>query len=105
MRVIVLFKLKPGVEPAAYEDWARRRDVPTVRALPSVDEFIVYRTTGLLGSEGKAPYDYVEVIDIADMQGFGTDIATEASRAVSAEFGDWADAPVFLLTEELGSVS
>ena len=103
MRIIVLFNLKPDVTPADYENWARTRDIPGVRSLPSVDDFTVLRTTGLLGTEGKAPYDYVEIIDVADMQGFWTDIATEASQAIATEFKQWlGSAPVFMTTEELG---
>ena len=102
MRVIVLFNLLPGVEAADYENWARTRDIPGVRSMPSVDDFIVLRTTGQLGSDAKPPYDYVEIIEIADMQGFGTDIATEASQTVAAEFREWAADAVFMTTEELG---
>ena len=104
MRVVVLFKLKAGVEATDYENWARTRDIPGVRSLPSVDDFTVLRTTGLLGSEANSPYDYVSLIDIADMQNFGTDIATEASRKIAAEFLEWTDAPVFMLTEEISTV-
>lgn len=103
MRIIVLFNLKPDVTPADYENWARTRDIPGVRSLPSVDDFTVLRTTGLLGTETKAPYDYVEIIDVADMQGFWTDIATEASQAIATEFRQWLGSePVFITTEELG---
>ena len=103
MRIIVLFNLKPGVTPADYEDWARTRDIPGVRSLPSVDDFTVLRTTGLLGSEARAPYDYVEIIEVADLEGFWTDIATEASQAIAGEFKEWLGSePVFLMTEELG---
>jgi hypothetical protein len=34
--IVVLFNLKPGVEASAYEAWARDRDLPNVKALPSV---------------------------------------------------------------------
>ena len=102
MRVIVLFNLKPGVDAADYENWARTRDIPGVRSMPSVDDFTVLRTTGLFGSEAAPPFAYVEIIEIADMQGFGTDIATEASQTVAAEFREWADDAVFMITEELG---
>ena len=102
MRVIVLFNLKPGVTADEYENWARTRDMPGVRSLPSVDDFTVLRTTGLLGSEAKPPFAYVEIIEIADMQGFGTDIATEASRTIATEFREWVDDAVFMTTEELG---
>ena len=103
MRIIVLFNLKPDVTPADYEDWSRTRDIPGVRSLPSVDDFTVLRTTGLLGGSGKAPYDYVEIIDVADMDGFFKDASGEASQAVAQEFRQWLGSePVFMLTEELG---
>lgn len=102
MRIIVLFNLKAGVVAADYEAWAKARDLAGVRALPSIDDFQIYRTTGLLGSDAKSPYDYIEVIDIADMEGFWTDIATDASTAVAKEFRNWLAAPpVFILTEAL----
>lgn len=100
MRIIVLFNLKPGADLAAYEEWARSRDIPGVRALPSVTAFEVYRTTGLLGG-GTAPYQYVEVIDIEDLQRFGADASTETMAKVAAEFQTFADDPKFILTEAL----
>ncbi|QXQ05891.1 REDY-like protein HapK [Sphingosinicellaceae bacterium] len=105
MRIIVLLNLKPDVTAADYEEWARTRDIPGIRSLPSVDDLTVLRTTGLLGAEGKAPYDYVEIMEVADMTGFWTDIATEASRAVAKELVQWvAGPPVFMLTEEVSTV-
>ncbi|MGI4880355.1 MAG: hypothetical protein ACRYG4_23050 [Janthinobacterium lividum] len=101
MRVIVLFNLKPGITPAVYEEWSRNRDIPGVRSLPSVDDFRVYRTTGLLGGNGAAPYAYVEVLDILDVDGFGTDSAGEASQQVARELFDHAEAPVFIVTEQI----
>lgn len=101
MRILVLFNLKPGLKAADYEVWAKTRDMPNVRALMSIKDFRVFGVTGLFGSEGKAPYDYVEVIDIIEMDEFLKDIGTAAMQAVAAEFHDWADAPVFLMTNEL----
>lgn len=104
MRLIVLFNLKPGVSVADYEEWAKTRDIPVVRALPSIDDFQVYRTKGVLGSEAAAPYAYIEIIDVADMDGFGKDVATEAMQANVAEFNGFADAPAIILTEALSLV-
>ena len=101
MRIVVLFNLKPGVDAAAYESWAKERDIPGIRSLPSVDDLRVYRTTGLLGVEGKSPYDYIQILDVADMPGFFKDVAGETSKAVAAEFLQFTDAPVFMLTETL----
>jgi len=104
MRIIVLFNLRADADPADYEAWARARDLPSVRALPSVDDFTIHRATGLLGQPGaKAPFDYVEVLDIADMDGFWTDVASSTSQAVAAEFRGWlAGELVFITTDELG---
>lgn len=101
MRIIVLFNLKPGVDPAAYENWARTTDIPGVKALASVNDFQVHRATGVLGSEAKSPFAYFEVIDITDMQAFGADARSEAVQKVAAEFQQFADNPQFILTETL----
>jgi hypothetical protein len=101
MRIIVLFNLKPGADPSDYEHWARTTDIPGVRALGSVEDFRVYRTTGLLGSEAPAPYAYAEVIDIQAMEPFLADVSSEAVQKVAAEFQQFADSPLFILTEEL----
>lgn len=101
MRIICLFNLKPGVDPAAYEAWARDADIPTVNALGSVDAFTVHRATGLFGSDAPSPYQYVEVIDIKTMDGFVGDISTEAFQAAAAPFQSFADNPQFILTDDL----
>ena len=104
MRLIVLFNLKPGVSVADYDKWAKTRDIPIVRSLPSVDDFQVYRTTGLLGSSEPAPYAYIEIIDVPDMDGFGKDIASASMQANMAEFDGLADAPAIILTDALSLV-
>ncbi len=101
MRIVVLFNLKPGVDPAAYEAWARGTDIPGVNALSSVHGFTVHRTTGLFGSDAPAPFDYVEIIDIAGIDPFVAEVSTEAFQKVAAAFGDFVDNPQFLLTEDL----
>lgn len=100
MRIIVLFNLKPGIDPADYERWARETDLPGVRALGSCTDFQVYRTTGTLGG-GAAPYQYVETIDITGMDAFLGDVASDAVQNVAAEFQRFADNPQFILTEAL----
>ena len=99
--LIVLFRLKPGTVVSAYESWARSTDLPVVRGLPSVDGFEVFRTSGLLGSDARPPYDYVELIGIQDTAQFGVDVATETMRRVASEFRQFADSPVFMLTDRI----
>jgi hypothetical protein len=101
MRIICLFNLKPGVDPADYEAWARGSDIPGVNALQSVKGFTVHRATGLFGSEAPSPYAYIEVIDIHGLDGFVADVTTPEFQAMAAPFQQFADNPQFILTEDL----
>ena len=100
-RIVVLFNLKPQVDASEYEEWARSTDIPIVNALSSVSSFTVHRSSGLLGSDAAPPYQYVEVIDVSDMETFGGEVGTDTMRQVAAEFQRFADQPQFLLTEDL----
>ena len=102
MLIIVLFNLKAGVNAAEYENWARNSDIPGVTSLPSVNGFTVHKATGLLGSDAKSPYEYMEIIDIKDMDPFLADISTEQFQKMAAPFQDFADNPQFILTENIG---
>ena len=101
MKIICLFKLQPGVDRAQYEEWARTRDIPGVRALGSIQGFGIHKATGLFGSENSPPYDYIELIDVDSIDGFVADVSTPEFQAAAAPFRDYADNPVFILTEEL----
>lgn len=101
MRIIVLFNLRPDADVSAYENWARTTDIPGVRALGSVADFQVYRATGVLGTDAKPPFQYIEVIDAPDMAAFGADVSQETVQKVAAEFQTFADNPQFILTETL----
>jgi hypothetical protein len=102
MRIICLFNLKEGVDVSEYEEWAKTRDLPTVNALGSVTRFTVHRATGVFGDESATPaYHYIEVIDITGMDAFIADISTADFQAAAAPFQSFADAPQFILTEDL----
>ena len=96
--LIVCFKLKPGADQQQYEAWARHTDLPIVRDLPSVDGFRLQKVDALFGTDTPAPYDYVEVIDITDMEQFGADVATDTMARVASQFREFADNPIFLVT-------
>ena len=100
-RIVVLFNLKDAGSAAEYEAWATSTDLPTVRALESVDSFTVHRATGLLGTDATPPYEYIEIIDVNDMSVFGEEVSTETMRKVAGEFQAFADSPVFILTDTL----
>jgi hypothetical protein len=101
-RIIVLFNLKPGISVADYEDWARSRDIPNVNGLTSVDEFAVFKATGLFGSDEASPFAYIEILDINDMDRFGTDVGSETMQTIAGEFQAMAEDLSFIVTEKLG---
>ena len=98
-RIVVLFNLKDANSAAEYEAWAASTDLPTVRALESVDSFTVHRATGLLGTDAAPPYQYIEIMN--DMAVFGDEVSTETMRKVAGEFQSFADSPVFILTDSI----
>lgn len=101
-RILALFNLKSGVSVEDYEKWARTVDIPTVNGLGSIEKFEVFKSTGLLGSEEAPPYAYFETIDVADMDKFGTDVATEAMQKIAGEFQAMTDGLVFIMSDRLG---
>ncbi|MEQ1950130.1 hypothetical protein [Mesorhizobium sp. CN2-181] len=103
MRIIVLFNLRPETDVAKYEAWARETDIPIVNRLGSIKSFTVHKATGLLGSDQKPPYQYIEVVDVADTDQFGKDISTATMKKVAAEFQALADNPTFVTTTEIGA--
>lgn len=101
-RIVALFNLKPGISAADYENWARTKDIPTVNGLKSVDKFEVFRSAGLLGSDAKPPYAYIEIIDVNDMGLFGGEVSSETMQKIAGEFQAMADDLAFILTDKLG---
>lgn len=100
-KILALFNLKPDVSVSDYEAWAKSVDIPTVNGLGSIEKFEVFKTTGLLFSEDKPPYQYFETIDILDMDKFGEEAGSETMQKIAAEFQAMADDLVFITTEQL----
>jgi hypothetical protein len=99
--LIVLFNLKEGASPDAYEAWARSTDIPTVRSLKSNAGFDVWKTLSVRGSDKTPPYQYVEMITIGDMDQFSIDVGTDLMKRVSGEFREFADSPMFIVSEKI----
>lgn len=102
VKIVALFNLKPGVSVADYEAWAKTTDLPTVNGLKSVDTFEVFKSVGLLGTDAKPPYAYIEIIDVNDMDTFGGEVSSETMQKVASEFQGMVEDLVFIMTEQLG---
>ncbi|WP_336981948.1 REDY-like protein HapK [Altererythrobacter fulvus] len=100
--IIIKYRLKPGVAQEDFEAWVKNVDQPTMRGIERVKAFDTYRVEGLLVGEGEPSVHYVELFDIPDIAGFGSeDMAGATVQQVMGEFTGFADAPEFLLAEKL----
>jgi hypothetical protein len=98
--VVVLFNLKATTDVAAYEQWAKNTDLPTVNSLPSVNKFTVLKAQGTFSGE-PSPYQYVEIIDVSDMDQLTKDVGTTVMQEIANQFQEFADNPTFIVTESL----
>jgi hypothetical protein len=69
-RVFFLNRLHDGVDPDEYEAWIRRVDYPVARSQDAITSYTVTRIAGTLSGEGESPYDYLEVIEISDLEAY-----------------------------------
>lgn len=100
--IIIKYRLKPGVTQEDFESWVKHVDQPTMRGIERVKSFDTYRVQGLLMGDGEPSVQYVELFDVPDLAGFGSEDMTGATvQKVMAEFAGFADAPEFLLAEKL----
>ncbi len=67
--VFFLARLRPGVEAAAYEQWVRSFDYPTVQSIPSIISYKTHRIAGPL-RQAKEHYDYIEVVEVTDIDAY-----------------------------------
>jgi hypothetical protein len=67
-RVFFLNKLRPGVDPADYETWIQRTDYPVARSCPAILSYDVTRIEGTLDGEGTPSVNYLEVIEVTDIE-------------------------------------
>jgi REDY-like protein HapK len=99
--IVVLFNLKSGASQADYEAWAKANDIPTVKALGSVQDFRVMKMGNLLSSETASPYQYCELIEVQDMAAFFADLGGEAVQAGAKVFNEFAENPLFIVAENI----
>ena len=99
--IIVLFNLREGVNRSDYEAWAKNTDLKIVRNLESITGFDVFESLSVLGSDANPPYEYVEILVVDDMNVFGEETSTETMASVAAQFQEFADNPIFMLTKNI----
>lgn len=69
-RVFFLTKLREGADQAEYERFLRDVDYPRSKELLPVSSYLATRIQGRAVSEGEAPYEYIEVLDVDDFDAY-----------------------------------
>jgi REDY-like protein HapK len=89
--IIVLVNLNEGASPQDYERWVLDSYAPTVRSLPSVEDWRDYRVSGLLGSDAAPPYRYVVTLEVSDLEQLGQDMQGEEMQRLFSELHELAE--------------
>ena len=98
--VFFLNKLRPGVRGADYERWVREVDYPTARALSTIRSYVVARTEATL--EGQpSPYDYVERVEITDVDAYRRELADPSMTDFSRQWSTYVGESLAVFGEEI----
>jgi hypothetical protein len=92
MPVVFWFsRLRPGVEAADYECWVREVDYRAAKDIPSIVSYRVHHINGPCLGE-TTPYDYVEVVEITDIDAYRRDIQHHpAAQIIAAEIDHYVE--------------
>jgi len=88
-RVFFLNALRDGVDPGDYERFVREVDYPFARSLPTIRSYVVTRLDGLFNG-GPAPYDYLEVVEITELEAYRKSLDPSANPEVQRFFDEWS---------------
>jgi hypothetical protein len=69
-----LVRLRPGVSAETYESFVQRVDYPAVKRIPSIRAYRSHRVMGSALGEAPLPYDFVDVVEVADLQAYLRDL-------------------------------
>lgn len=101
-KLILIYRLKDGVDASDFENWVRTTDYPAMRGLSRVNSFHTYRTEKLLMGEARPSADYVEIFDIPDLDGFAAeDMPGETVQSIMGQFMGFADSPEFIICSDV----
>jgi hypothetical protein len=83
-RIVLLYRLRDGVDPEEYECWLREVERPLVARL---DGIAAYSVTRLHGSpeETQLPYDYLEVLEVESPDAYRASVGADPQAAAFLE--------------------
>jgi REDY-like protein HapK len=81
-----LTKLKKGADAKEYEKWVQRVDYPLAKKMKSIRSYKVHRINGAF--EGQKNYDYIEVLEISDLDSYTRDLGSPEGKQL---LGEWSN--------------
>jgi REDY-like protein HapK len=100
--VFFLNRLRPEASSADYERWVREVDYPTARALPPIMSYVVAKMTATLDGQ-PAPYDYIERVEITDIDDYRAALADPSMAGFANEWSNHVGESVAVFGEEIVS--
>jgi hypothetical protein len=85
-RVFLFYKLKPGIDRAAFERRARDVEARLAADATPITSYALTRLEGALDDDSTAPYDYVEALEVTTLEDYKE---VGADPAVKAFLDDW----------------
>lgn len=82
-----LTKLKSGVNSKDYERWVHQSDYPTAKKMKSIKSYKVHRINGAF--DGQKKYDYIEVLEITDLDNYTKDLGSPEGKKLLAEWSNY----------------
>jgi hypothetical protein len=98
--VFFLNKLRPGVTGEAYERWVREVDYPTARSLDTINSYVVARMEATLDG-APAPYDYVERVEITDVDDYRKELADPKMGDFGQQWSGFVGESIAVFGEEI----
>ena len=87
--VFFLNRLHESIEANDYERWVREVDYPTAKRIPSIIDYRVVRIEGLLEGNDRQPYDYIERVEITDLDSYRRDLADPSLDEFKQAWSAW----------------
>ena len=102
MQIIILYSLKDGVSHEDFHHWVRHTDYPAMRAVSRIENFRTLHSHKQLMGDERPSAEYVEIFDIADLDGFlNEDLPSAEVMGVMEQFLGFAETPEFIIAEEI----
>ncbi|HET9924115.1 MAG TPA: hypothetical protein VFS98_08350 [Methylomirabilota bacterium] len=100
----VITTLKPGVKREDYERWLREYDYVVAKKLPSIVSYRTHRIEGPINGAETAGWNYIERIEIRDVDQYQRDMASPAGQELIRQlYEHYLERPknIFFWSEEI----